>query len=231
MKIGIIGAMAVEVETLKEHMEVERTVSRASMEFFEGKLNGVDVVVVQSGVAKVSAAICVQILADVFNVTHVINTGIAGSLDARIDIGDLVVSTSAVYHDVDACMFGYEPGEVPQLGVKEFPADEHMADIVIEVAKEVAPDIKEFKGRVCTGDQFIADDEKKAWIKETFDGLCTEMEGTGIAQAAYMNGIPYVIIRAISDKADGSGTVDYPTFETKAAHDCARITEAAVARF
>ncbi len=230
MKIGIIGAMAVEVETLKEHLQLERKVTHASMEFFEGKLSGVDVVIVQSGVAKVSAAMCVQVLVDVFNVTHIINTGVAGSLDADIDIGDLVVSTSAVYHDVDACIFGYSPGEVPQLGVKEFPADEHMADVVIETAQEVAPDIKEFKGRVCSGDQFIADDDKKAWIKKTFDGLCTEMEGAGIAQASYINGIPFVIIRAISDKADGSGSVDYPTFEAKAAHDCAAITEAAIAR-
>lgn len=230
MKIGIIGAMAVEVDTLKQHMTGVRTLKYASMEFFEGILNGEAAVVVRSGAGKVSAAICVQLLCDRFGITHIINTGVAGSLDERIDIGDIVISSAAVYHDVDAVLFGYAPGEVPMLGATDFPASEAMAEVVLEAAEEVSPDIGKFRGRICTGDQFIANNDRKTAIRETFGGLCTEMEGAGIAHAAYLNGIPYVIVRAISDKADGSDAEDYPVFEARAAKVCARITEAAVGR-
>ena len=117
MKIGIIGAMEVEVESLKSAMTVKRTVSKASMDFFEGTIGSTEVVVVRSGIGKVNAGICVQILSDEFGVTHVLNTGVAGSLDARINIGDIVLSTDAAYHDVDATVFGYKKGEIPQMGV------------------------------------------------------------------------------------------------------------------
>ena len=115
-KIGIIGAMELEVETLKSKMNVVKTTKKANMEFFEGTLNGVEVVIVRSGIGKVNAGICTQILADLFDVTHIINTGIAGSLDAQIDIGDIVVSTDVLQHDMDVRVFGYPLGEIPQLG-------------------------------------------------------------------------------------------------------------------
>ena len=132
MKVGIIGAMEVEVELLKSEMTISNIVKKASMEFFEGTIGGTEVVVVKSGIAKVNAGICVQILSDVFNVTHILNTGVAGSLNAKINIGDIVLSTDACYHDVDATVFGYKKGEIPQLGVLSFPADKDM----IEKAKE-----------------------------------------------------------------------------------------------
>ncbi len=225
MKFGIIGAMAEEVAHLKSEMEVKSTVTKASMEFFEGTIGNTEVVVVQSGIAKVNAAICVQILVDLFDVTHVINTGVAGSLDARIDIGDIVLSEDACYHDVDATIFGYKKGEVPQLGTRDFKGDEWLIDKAKAAIKEAAPDVNVFVGRVCSGDQFIADDAVKDNIKSDFGGLCTEMEGAAIAQASYLNHVPFVIIRAISDKADGSGSVDYPTFEKKAAKDCAALVD------
>ena len=224
-KIGIIGAMDVEVATLKADMNVARTVNKASMEFYEGTIGNTEVVVVKSGIAKVNAGICVQILSDVFGVTHIINTGVAGSLDARINIGDIVLSTDACYHDVDATIFGYKKGEVPQMGRREFPADEWLIEKAGAAVKAAAPDTGVWKGRVCSGDQFIADDSIKQAIKTEFDGMCTEMEGAAIAQASYLNNIPYVIIRAISDKADGSDVVDYPVFEKKAAADCAALVE------
>ena len=224
MKIGIIGAMEVEVETLKAKMDVKRTVKKASMEFFEGTLGNTEVVVVRSGIAKVNAGVCVQILVDVFEVTHVINTGAAGSLDARIDIGDIVLSTDACYHDVDVTIFGYKKGEVPQLGTASFTADASLREKAKAAIKVAAPDLGVFEGRVCSGDQFISSQEVKDRIKEDFDGMCTEMEGAGIAQACYLNNIPFLIIRAISDKADGSKIVDYPVFEAKAAKDCAAMT-------
>ena len=223
MKIGIIGAMEVEVEFLKKEMEVSRCVKKASMEFFEGKIKNTEVVVVKSGIAKVNAGICVQILSDEFKVTHVINTGVAGSLDARINIGDIVLSTDACYHDVDATVFGYKKGEIPQMGILSFPADKDLIEKAKAAIKKAAPDLGIFEGRVCSGDQFISSGEVKEGIIKEFGGMCTEMEGAGIAQACYLNEIPFVIIRAISDKADGSDIMDYPEFEKKAAHDCAAL--------
>ena len=193
------------------------------MEFFEGTIEGTDVVVVRSGIAKVNAGICVQILVDLFDVTHVINTGVAGSLDAKINIGDIVLSTDACYHDVDATVFGYKKGEVPQLGTASFVADEKLREVAKKAIKTAAADIGVFEGRVCSGDQFISSKEIKDNIKKDFDGMCTEMEGAAIAQGCFLNNIPFLIIRAISDKADGSDIVDYPVFEEKAAKDCAAL--------
>ncbi|MBR1671196.1 MAG: 5'-methylthioadenosine/adenosylhomocysteine nucleosidase [Butyrivibrio sp.] len=223
MKIGIIGAMEVEIASLKSSMDIKRTVEKASMEFCEGTIGGIDVVVVKSGVAKVNAGICVQILCDIFEVTHVINTGVAGSLDARINIGDIVLSTDACYHDVDATVFGYKKGEVPQLGVHAFPADKELIQKASAAIKKAAPDIGVFEGRVCSGDQFISSPDVKKAIIDEQGGMCAEMEGAAIAQACYLNKIPFIIIRAISDKADGSDIVDYPVFEEKAARDCAAV--------
>ena len=223
MKIGIIGAMEVEVATLKSNMTVKNTVKKASMEFFEGTIGNTDVVVVRSGIGKVNAGICVQILVDLFDVTHVINTGIAGSLNADINIGDIVLSTDACYHDVDITVFGYKKGEIPQIGAVEFKADAELREKAKASIKKAAPDIGVFEGRVCSGDQFISSSEVKDAIIKEHGGLCAEMEGAAIAQASYLNNTPFLIIRAISDKADGGAEVDYPTFEAKAAKDCAAI--------
>ena len=223
MKIGIIGAMEVEVATLKSNMTVKNTVKKASMEFYEGTIGNTEVVVVRSGIGKVNAGICVQILIDLFGVTHVINTGIAGSLNADINIGDIVLSTDACYHDVDVTVFGYKKGEIPQIGAATFEADKALREKAKASIKKAAPDIGVFEGRVCSGDQFISSAEVKDAIIKEHSGLCTEMEGAAIAQASYLNNTPFLIIRAISDKADGGAEVDYPTFEAKAAKDCAAI--------
>ncbi len=223
MKIGIIGAMEIEVESLKAAMNIKNTVKKASMEFFEGTIGSTDVVVVRSGICKVNAGICVQILVDTFGVTHVLNTGAAGSLDARINIGDIVLSKDACYHDVDATIFGYKKGEIPQLGTQTFTADKELIKKAKAAIKTAAPDIGVFEGRVCSGDQFISNKEVKDAIIRDLGGMCCEMEGAGIAQACFLNNIPFVIIRAISDKADGSEIMDYPEFEKKAAHDCAAL--------
>lgn len=223
-KIGIIGAMELEVEELKARMTLSKIEKKAGMEFHEGTLHGASVVIVRSGVGKVNAALCTQILADLFHVTHIINTGVAGSLNARLDIGDILVSTDALHHDVDATIFGYQPGEVPQLGCREFIADSRLAQLAKETCERVNPDIHVYMGRVVSGDQFISDRGVKERIARQFGGMCTEMEGAAIAQAAYLNGIPFVVIRAISDKADDSATVDYPAFERKAiAHSVALV--------
>ncbi len=225
MKIGIIGAMDVEVERLTQSMEKERELNRAGMHFCEGRIGGTEVVIVRCGIGKVNAGLCVQILCDLFDVTHVINTGVAGSLDNEINVGDVVISIDAMYHDMDVTGLGYEPGQIPQMDVLAFAADRKLREAAVKACREAAPDIGVFEGRVVSGDQFICDRAKKEAIRNTFGGLCTEMEGAAVAQAAHINGIPYVIVRAISDKADESIVVSYAEFEAKAAEHCAAIVE------
>lgn len=224
-KVGIIGAMELEVEELQGKMQITRREKKASMEFLEGTLNGTDVVIVRSGIGKVNAALCAQILCDVFEVTHIINTGVAGSLKNEINIGDIVVSTDALHHDVDVRVFGYPLGEVPQMGCLAFPADEKLTGLAVECCKEVNPDISVYSGRIVSGDQFISDKQVKENIISNFGGFCVEMEGASIAHAAYLNHVPFVIIRAISDKADDSAEMDYPTFEKAAAAHSAALVE------
>lgn len=224
-KIGIIGAMDLEVDALKKAMIVDRITKKANMDFYEGILNGADVVIVRCGIGKVNAALCTQILADIFEVSHIINTGVAGSLNAKLDIGDILISTEAIHHDVDVTIFGYKLGEVPQIGVREFKADPELAELAFKACEKVNPDIKVLKGRVVSGDQFISENAVKEKLIANFQGDCAEMEGASIAHGAYLNNIPFVIIRAISDKADNSAEMDYPTFEAAAAKHSAALVE------
>lgn len=224
-KIGIIGAMELEVEALKADMEVSRIVKKANMDFYEGTLNDASVVIVRSGIGKVNAALCTQILADLFDVTHIINTGVAGSLNAKLDIGDILISKDALHHDMDTTIFGYQLGEVPQMGFREFVADERLAKLAKEACEKVNPEITAIFGRVVSGDQFISENAVKEKLIREFQGDCAEMEGASIAHGAYLNHIPFVIIRAISDKADNSAEMDYPTFERAAAKHSAALVE------
>lgn len=229
-KIGIIGAMELEVEQLKNEMTISEIITKASMDFYTGVLNNTDVVIVRCGIGKVNAALCVQILVDIFGVTHIINTGVAGSLNAALDIGDILVSEDAVHHDVDVTIFGYPLGEVPQLGCREFKADAAMVDAAVASCREANPDINVRIGRVVSGDQFISSKEVKEKLIDCFHGDCAEMEGASIAHGAYLNHIPFVIIRAISDKADDSAEMDYPSFEKAAARHSARLVEHMLAK-
>ena len=222
-KLGIIGAMTVEVETLKAQMQDLVVTNRAGMEFFEGKLEGLDVVVVVCGVGKVNAALCVQVLCDCYGVTHIVNTGVAGSLDKDLDIGDLVISRDAMYHDFDCCHFGYAPGQVPGLPLS-FPADEAMIGYAKKAVEQIHPGHSRV-GRVASGDQFVSDQTQKDGIIAKTGAVCTEMEGAAIAHTAWRNNVPFVILRAISDKADDSAEMDYPTFEKIAAYRCAEVTK------
>lgn len=209
-KVGIIGAMDVEVKTLKSELlplpgeSSVRTTLAGGCEFYEGLLDGVAVVVVKSGVGKVNAALCAQRLAIQFGVTHVINTGIAGAMASGLKVLDFVASTDALYHDMDATGFGYKACEVPQMKCSDFPADKKMLD----AATIAFASLKEAKGheliagRIATGDQFISDKEIKNHIRETCNPACVEMEGAAIAHACYLNSIPFVIIRCMSDMAD-----------------------------
>ena len=218
--IGIIGAMEEEVAELKKDMQIEETVEMAGMVFCKGTLGGKDVVIVRSGIGKVNAGICAQILVSQFGADTLI---IAGSLDAQIDIGDMVISTDALHHDMDATVFGDPAGQIPRMDTLSFPADKELVEKAVAANEKANPDIHTFTGRVASGDQFISDKEAKERIVSLFHPMCVEMEGAGIAQAAYLNKVSYVIIRAISDKADNSATMDYPTFEKKAIAHSVRL--------
>ena len=223
-KLGIIGAMSIEVENLKKAMTDLKITEKAGMEFYEGNLENLPAVVVQCGVGKVNAALCVQVLCDLFAVTHVVNTGVAGSLCAQLDIGDFVVSSDAMYHDFDCAPINpnYAVGQVPGLPVRTFKAD----DLLINMAYEAARTVSNAKiGRVASGDQFVCNKDKKNKIIADTNALCTEMEGAAIAHAAWRNGVPFVILRAISDKADDSAEMDYPTFELIAAQRSTTVTQ------
>ncbi len=226
-KIGIIGAMQVEVDDLKNEMTSVKTKNAGGLEFFEGKLGETDVVIVRSGIGKVNAALCAQRLILEFGCTHIINTGIAGAMASGLTTLDFVVSSDAVYHDMDAVYFGYKVGQIPQMDVFSFKADQQM----IEKAKEVFGTLEESKehkiveGRIATGDQFIADSVTKKKIADNFEPACVEMEGTAIAHACHVNKIPFVIIRCMSDTADDGSKQKYDFNETVAAKMSAHLVE------
>lgn len=226
--IGIIGAMEEEVIKLKAQMTDVEVKTKACMQFNKGKFNGKDVVIVRSGIGKVNAALCAQILSDDYHVTSIINTGIAGSLDNDINIGDIVLSADAMQHDVDAVAFGYELGVIPRMETSVFTADSKLVELAKKACETVNPDIHVFTGRVVSGDQFIADKAVKERLITNFHAMCTEMEGAAIAQAAYLNNIPFLIVRAISDKADNSAEMDYPSFEAKAIEHTVKLMSALV---
>lgn len=221
VKVGIIGAMESEVQLLLAAVDAARPVRVAGMNLTEGHIGGVEVIVACSGVGKVNAAMCATVLTCGLGATHVINTGVAGSLDGRIRVGDIVVSTDAVEHDMDVSALGYQPGEHPDLHLVAFDADAGLRAEAVEAARASGAGV--FEGRVCSGDQFIGSVESKARVAQTFRGLCCEMEGAAIAHVCHLAGVPFVVVRAISDQADGSSPVSYAEFEKKAAARCAGI--------
>lgn len=214
--IGIIGAMDEEVRQVKAAMNNIQVKTIATMDFYEGKIESKDVIIVQSGIGKVNAAICSQILIDVFQVEGIINTGIAGSLDGRINIGDMVLSVDAIQHDIDVSAFGHDYGKIPRMDSSIFVADEYMLNKAQLACKKVNPEIEVYSGRILSGDQFIQNKNKKAWLESHFNGMCVEMEGASIAHVASLNKVPFLIIRGISDKADESAEMDYDQFEEQA---------------
>ncbi len=226
--IGIIGAMDQEVAGLKEMMEEVKIARIASMEFYEGLLEGKRVVVVQSGIGKTNAAVCTQILIDIFHAEVVINTGVAGSLNPEINIGDIVVSTEVLHHDMDGTEFGYPKGQTPGMKDLSFPADDALRSLAVRICREVNPEIEVFEGRIASGDQFISNQKIKDEIVKNFGAYATEMEGAAIGQAAYLNKVPFLVIRAISDKADGSAHVDYKTFEAAAIRHSVKLTSSMI---
>ena len=229
--LGIIGAMDEEVREIKEALEDVTVELAAGMEFYTGTTKGKRVVTVRSGIGKVNAAMCSQILVDRFGVDAIVNTGIAGSLRPEINIGDIVLSNDSVQHDMDATGFDYPVGQIPRVDTFAFPADERLLLLAQECCHQVNPEIQTFVGRVLSGDQFISDKGKKQQLIDNFGGYCTEMEVAAIAQVCYLNKIAFLIIRAISDKADDSANMDYQEFEEQAIAHSVKLVLAIAERY
>lgn len=203
-KIGIIGAMDVEVEGFCHQMTGVILHQVCGLDFLEGFLAETPVVVVRSGVGKVNAALCAQMLIIKFKISHLINTGVAGAIAKGLNVLDLVISTEVMYHDVDATNWGYESCTVPGMD-RTFVADKNLIIIATEVCKKLFPERKIIKGLIASGDQFIGSTELKNKIKGLCNPACVEMEGAAIGHVAAVNKIPFVVIRCMSDMADDDG--------------------------
>jgi len=218
--------MEEEVKLFKENMKDIVITKKAGMDFYKGVLHGKELVLVRCGIGKVNAAVCSQILVDVFGVNKVIFTGVAGGLVPQVDVGDVVISTDCVQHDFDATTFGYKLGEIPRLNKMEFEASRDLIDLAVKSAESLKGFPEVFTGRVLSGDVFVADKSKALQLGQTFNGLCVEMEGAAVAQVRYLNEVEFVIIRSMSDKADGSAHEDFETFVNTAAENALKLVGA-----
>jgi adenosylhomocysteine nucleosidase len=212
MNIGIIGAMNEEIERMKTEMQVNETYQYATVTFYEGILNEKKIILCKCGVGKVNAALTTQILIDQFAITHLLFTGVAGAIDESLDVGDLVISTSAMQHDIDVTALGFKKGQIPYFeGSSDFQADEMLMSLAVKAAKE-STDRHIVQGRIVSGDQFVADAKYVQTLRRDFQAVCVEMEGAAVAQVAVMNDVPFVIIRSMSDKANGEASMSFTEF-------------------
>ena len=215
---GIICAMELELQGLLDMIEIEGTVTRSGATFYSGKIQNTDVVIVQCGIGKVSAAICTQMLIDYYEPDVIINSGVAGALSADVTVGDVVIATAAVQHDFDCTAFGDPKGTLELLGKRmiELPADEEISSKLFEAAKTL-DNTRVFRGIVATGDKFVADSEERLSIGKEFSALACEMEGGAMAQVCVRAGVPFAILRSISDDIGHNTTVDFNEFKIMAA--------------
>jgi len=222
--IGIIGAMQEEIELLQQALQNPETHQYAGMTFYTGLLHGRRVVCVRSGVGKVNAAVCTEALIARFGAEAVLFTGVAGALDPSLDIGDMVISSSCMQHDMDATPLGFARGEIPFQEVYDFPSDPQLVQLAEQACKRAHAG-RSMVGRVLSGDQFIADKGAVKWLYEALHGACVEMEGAAVAQVCHMHSTPHVIIRSMSDRADGSAHVNFEAFKEKAARKSMAIVD------
>lgn len=222
MIIGIIGAMDEEVAILLKEIELKKKEVKANMEFCFGILWNKEVVVVRSGIGKVNAAVCTQILVDDFEVSTIVNVGIAGGIGESIFPGDVVIASDLVQHDMDTSAFGDRIGQIPRLNTYEFKCDKTLIDKACEACSQLS-NAKSFVGRILTGDQFISNIDKIKWLRSEFEGIACEMEGGSIAQVCYLNNIPFVVIRSISDNANNGAHMDYEKFKFAAVENSTTI--------
>lgn len=222
--IGIMGAMEEEIVSMKEKINVIEEQKIAGSLFYIGSYNNHKIILVKSGIGKVNGAISAQAMIDHFKITHLFFTGVAGALDSRLKVGDIVISTDTAQHDMDTTAFGDPIGVIPRMEESFFKADEAL----LQIAKDITKNITEYQilfGRIASGDQFISTKEGKEKIQRTVSGICAEMEGAGVAQACFLNDVPFLIIRAISDGADDDAFDSYEKFCSIAAERSSELME------
>ena len=208
--IGILGAMDIELEALLADLQQKESEQISGFTFFKGKLSGREVVIAKCGIGKVAAAVCAQTMILRYAPSLLLHTGVAGTLTSALSVTDVAIGTSAVQHDMDTSPLGDPVGLISGINKIYFEADKKAADLFLAIAKESG--VNAIGGTIASGDQFIASAEQKARIVKNFDAIACEMEGGAVAHAAYLAKTPFVILRAISDSADGSSHMDYPTF-------------------
>ena len=213
--LGIICAMEEELSPIKEIMTIEESKTKAKMEFFKGTLKNLEVVLVVSGIGKVNAAVCAQILSDDYKVTHLINVGVAGGIKQNINPLDVVIATSLIQHDMDVTAFGMKKGEIPRFETSQFKTDDLLTSLAYNFSKE-NKGYTTHQGIIVSGDEFISSKERLLSLDAEFNASACEMEGAAIAQVAYLNDLPFTVIRAISDNAATGATMDYEKFKDKA---------------
>ncbi len=226
--IGIIGAMRIEVEKLKAQMAETQTKVFSGIEFVSGRLNGKDVVAAQCGVGKVFAAVCAQTMILKYNIDMIINTGVGGTLTDKLGKCDMAISTAVVQHDMDTSAIGDPVGMISGINVVEIYADEKLVALAEETVSEL--NIKSLRGIIASGDQFVAGDERRSFISDFYHAIACEMEGAAIGQVAYINKIPFVVLRSISDGISSDPNMDYPTFASIAADISSKVTAILVGR-
>ncbi|MDR1832712.1 MAG: 5'-methylthioadenosine/adenosylhomocysteine nucleosidase [Fusobacteriaceae bacterium] len=210
--LGIMGAMREETEALRGEMRDAVALSAGNLQFVRGSLAGRDIVLTQCGIGKVNAAMAATLMIERFGAEKLFFTGVAGAIDPVLDIGDIVIGTSLIEHDFDITAFGRAPGEIPGMETIGFPCDSGLVELADVQAKKLFQDIKAVRGVILSGDQFIASPEKIDWLKHTFGGICTEMEGAAVAHVCHLLRVPCLVLRAISDRADGNAKTDFGAF-------------------
>ena len=222
--IGLIGAMAVEVEGLMALM-TDREETQVGMDVFvSGKLCGKDAVLAVCGPGKVNAALCAQSMILHYHPEWVLNLGVAGAGEAGVSIGDMVIATAAVQHDMDTSPIGDPVGLVSKINLVEIPCDTALRARLVAAASTVEG-MRVHEGVIATGDQFIHDGDVRSRINSLFHAKAVEMEGGAVAQACYMHGVPCGVLRSISDQADGHSDMDYPTFTRLAAAHSQQVVQ------
>lgn len=225
--LGIIVAMREELDVVLARLQDTRTHQRAGMTFHCGNYLGKSVVAVVCGVGKVNAATCTQLLISEFSVNRLINIGIAGGLGPGIVPGDIVIADTLVQHDMDLQALGLPPGQLFRLDTFDFPADPALFQLALDAARNIQ-NHQVHVGRIVTGDQFIACQQKTQWLTQTFGALACEMESAAIAQVCYLNALPFVCIRSISDNANQGAHMDFDTFLPIAVNNASALLHAMV---
>ncbi len=223
MRIGIIGAMTEEVQGFKKRMENLDEEKIGTLTFYTGVMHDKDIVLLETGIGKVNAAIGATLMIEAFDVEAIIFTGVAGGLNEDLDLGDVVVSRDLIQHDFDTTVFGDKLGVIPRMENSTFKADGGLIDLAVKAGKKLKG--KVIVGRVLSGDQFIASPEKIAFLRKEFEGDCTEMEGAAVGHVCQVMDVPFVVVRTLSDKANSDAHTDYATFVKIAAENSITLVD------